>query len=223
MNKREKEFMEDRKLAFSQDGFAELGPLVLPDEMEELSRICALTFRQNFGFDLELLRELPPRPERVPAYSVISPEQFAPALKQTALLKRARQAVNEVWDVSDSRLLCGWRLYVKPRDCMATPWHQDAAYRPPPHQSVTVWCPLEPVRRGNGALRFLPNEAEQGLVPHDYQEPFMVLQPKDERSAVTFELNPGEATLHHCLTQHASWPFDGPGVCRIFSIIFQMG
>jgi hypothetical protein len=98
-------------------------------------------------------------------------------------------------------------------------WHQDFAYWPLGQpNAVTVWIALDRVTVDNGAVRMaagshllgerLPAVFGTGAVYFRERRP-AVVQPVEAPevaglSVETIELQPGEATLHHALTWHAS-------------------
>jgi len=102
-----------------------------------------------------------------------------------------------------------------------TLWHQDSTYvamQPP--DSVTVWLALTPSGPSNGGLYFLPDSHAHGQRPHerrldDANNMLLAGQgivaddaslAEADAQAVTCDLEPGEATIHHLLTIHRSGP-----------------
>src|SRR5262245_23851452 len=79
-----------------------------------------------------------------PLVTVVSPEASVPTLSASRLVSEARRVMSVLLGVPHEKLLCGWRCFLKPSGADITPWHQDAAYRPPPHHGGTVWLPLDP-------------------------------------------------------------------------------
>lgn len=86
-----------------------------------------------------------------------------------------------------------------------TPWHEDSAYwkgrLTAYDRIVTVWLALTPSTRGNGCVRVIPGTHSNGFSEYEAtgRERFFATQIKggvDETSAVDFELEPGECSLH---------------------------
>lgn len=94
-------------------------------------------------------------------------------------------------------------------------WHQDARYWDlDPPDVVTAWIALGPSTVENGALRALPGSHRAPLRRHgtiDADGNMLsrgqgIVDPIDERDAVTLTLRPGEMSLHDVRLAHASAP-----------------
>jgi non-haem Fe2+, alpha-ketoglutarate-dependent halogenase len=94
-------------------------------------------------------------------------------------------------------------------------WHQDATYwglSAP--DVVTAWVALTPSNMANGAMGVIPGSHKKEQLPH--RDTFdnnnlltrgqEVAVEVDQSKAVYLELEPGEASLHHVLLVHGSWP-----------------
>ncbi len=86
-----------------------------------------------------------------------------------------------------------------------TPWHEDSAYWRGRFDSydriVTVWLALDPSTRSNGCMRVIPGSHVNGFshyVPVDPKDHTFGLAIPDvpEESAVDFELQPNQCSLH---------------------------
>ena len=113
-----------------------------------------------------------------------------------------------VWGVS---------LFVKDAgDGTYVSWHQDATYWGLNKLSVTTaWIALSPATLESGCMKMLPGSQEWEPLPHKDtlakknlltrgQE--IELDDVDEADAVALEMQPGEMSLHHVMTAHASAP-----------------
>jgi non-heme Fe2+,alpha-ketoglutarate-dependent halogenase len=125
-------------------------------------------------------------------------------------------------------LLC-WStdFFVKePGDGGFASWHQDAAYvgmEPP--DALTAWIALTPSSLATGCVKALPGSHRGPLEPHaETRDPKNLLLLgqsiegiSSERlsEAVAFELDPGEASMHHLNAIHASEPNAAGGGRRI--------
>jgi ectoine hydroxylase-related dioxygenase (phytanoyl-CoA dioxygenase family) len=94
-------------------------------------------------------------------------------------------------------------------------WHQDARYwHLDPPDVVTAWVALGASTVENGALRALPGSHRAPLRRHgtiDADGNMLsrgqgIVDPIDERDAVTLTLRPGEMSLHDVRLAHASAP-----------------
>ena len=100
----------------------------------------------------------------------------------------------------------------RPRTGKALLWHQDANYWPlEPMEVVTIWFAATESNRENGCVKVIPGTHQLGLRPH-YAETKTVnvlssevdLSGIDEGKAEYVELSPGDISVHHPHTVHAS-------------------
>lgn len=95
-------------------------------------------------------------------------------------------------------------------------WHQDLTYwgmGATDHQ-CTAWLALSPATTDSGCMRFVAGSHKQAIVPHNDTFDEMNLLSRgqeiavevDEADATAIELQPGQMSLHHGLTFHASGP-----------------
>jgi hypothetical protein len=98
------------------------------------------------------------------------------------------------------------------------PWHQDGTYFGlAPFEHVTAWVALSPSNTRTGCVRILPRSHIAGQLPHaDHLDPALMLSrgqtveaAVDEARAVPIVLSPGEFSLHHTMSIHASDPNTG--------------
>jgi len=104
----------------------------------------------------------------------------------------------------------------------ATPWHEDSAYwkgRMDKYDSiVTVWLALDRSNRENGCMRVIPGSHSNGGFSEyeavDRSENLFPTRIKssdiNESSAVYFELEPGECSLHDSRIIHGATPNKSP-------------
>lgn len=94
-------------------------------------------------------------------------------------------------------------------------WHQDLLYFGlDSDRLVTVWLAISPVNLQNGCMQFIPGSHDHGLDPHrETKNPNSVLARGQEligeidlSKTVDVELHPGEISIHHGATYHASGP-----------------
>ena len=93
-------------------------------------------------------------------------------------------------------------------------WHQDLTYwgLSNDHQ-VSAWVALSPATAESGCMRMIPGSHKHGRVEHaetDDEDNALALgqtvQGVDEAASILTPLQPGEASLHHGWTLHASMP-----------------
>ena len=140
-------------------------------------------------------------------------------LRCAALLELVRSptVLDAVSEVLGPDLLCrSSSIFLKePGSSSFVAWHQDARYWDlDPPDVVTAWIALGPSTVENGALRVLPGSHHAPLLQHGTIETEGnmlsrgqgIIDPIDERAAVTLTLDPGEMSLHDVRLAHASTP-----------------
>jgi len=133
---------------------------------------------------------------------------FMAAASHAAILDMVTQLVGPDLILWITRILC------KPAgDGQEVPWHQDGQYWPiRPLGTCSVWVALDPVDRGNGCMRFIPEShrrdtlyrhrvssrenlvLDQEVLPEEF----------DEELAVDVELQPGQMSFHDVRMIHGS-------------------
>ena len=125
--------------------------------------------------------------------------------------------LDAVEDVLGADILCwGTSLFVKnARDPHYVSWHQDSTYwgldKP---DVVTAWVALSPATRASGCMKMLPGSHTCEQIPHrdTLAEDNLLTRGQeiavevDESKGRYIELAPGEVSLHHVRTVHASEP-----------------
>ncbi|MEM6661838.1 MAG: phytanoyl-CoA dioxygenase family protein [Pseudomonadota bacterium] len=191
---------------FRHNGFLALGSFGDPDEIGWIGDLCDDAFSERFGHAPSDLNGKVPDQTPGPLMTIVSPEAKRPRLSEAKAVRETKEAVAQLFDTTTDRILLGWRLFVKPPGGVGTPWHQDAAYRPPPHKGATVWMPLDQPDGPSTSMRFIPGSHQQPVQPHDYVHGHMIAKNVDESAARTNPVGLGEASLHHCLVLHSALP-----------------
>ncbi|MEM7189634.1 MAG: phytanoyl-CoA dioxygenase family protein, partial [Pseudomonadota bacterium] len=145
-----------------------------------------------------------------------------PRLSEAKAVRDAREAVAQLFDTGTDKVLLGWRLFVKPPGAGDTAWHQDAAYRPPPHKGATVWMPLDTPDGPSSSMRFIPGSHKAPVREHDYVHGHMVAQSVDESLARTNPVAVGQASVHHCLVLHSALPNKTRTTRRAIAMVCQI-
>ena len=104
-------------------------------------------------------------------------------------------------------------LIKEPRTMSRFTWHQDNLhwYLEPP-QAVSAWIALSHSNAQNGCVRFIPGSHKLGPLPHAYAPADDLINTTGqyidwalpEETAVDAFLKPGQMSVHHDLTAHAS-------------------
>ncbi len=132
-------------------------------------------------------------------------------------LARHPALLDAVEDLLGPDILLWDSAYVikEPGDRRHVGWHQDLTYWGlDSDELVTAWVALTPANPDNGGLRYLPGSHRDGQRAHvDTRDADSLLHRGQDASAhvdpaaaVDIVLRPGEASLHHGWTLHASGP-----------------
>lgn len=109
-------------------------------------------------------------------------------------------------------------LVKEPGAIEKTAFHQDMSYfHVEGHQVCTTWVPLDPVREDTGALSFIPGShlwkkkyrpnffTSELLMPDTEGEAVPDFHKRERsREAVSFDMEPGDITVHHARTIHGA-------------------
>jgi ectoine hydroxylase-related dioxygenase (phytanoyl-CoA dioxygenase family) len=200
------EVRDEHVRCFQEQGFFRLGRITTDEELRWLRETYDEIFKHKRGYIPHELTTLlggrtPPSLE-----AILSPEAIVPTLKNTLFLRNARRAVARLLNVEDAHLRNGWRLFCKPAHADETPWHQDAAYRPPPHYGASVWMPLDPATSESSCLSYIGRSHLGDVQPHQPHDEHLVAENVDSSFAITCPISAGEAIVHHCKTLHYAGP-----------------
>ncbi|MGO4438817.1 phytanoyl-CoA dioxygenase family protein [Rhizobium sp. RAF56] len=205
---------------FRANGFVTLRGLLSHDEVAELAVSFDEAVKRATGRSPGAAGVSSDRSE--PLVTVVSPEAKAPTLRASRLVSEARRIMSVLFEVSEEQLLCGWRCFLKPSGGDVTPWHQDAAYRPPPHHGGTVWVPLDPATMENGCLEYLPGSHRGGVLEHALHANHFVAEPDGVVGAVSCPLSLGDVSVHNCLTMHRAGINRTARPRRAFAVVCQV-
>ena len=107
-------------------------------------------------------------------------------------------------------------LFIKePKTQKIVSWHQDLTYWGlDDAQEATCWVALSTASQESGCMRFVPGSHKNKLTPHKdtFSEDNLLSRGQelavkvDEKEAVLAALKPGQASMHHGHTFHASGP-----------------
>lgn len=215
--------LEDNQVAsFHEHGFLRLGRLTTDRELAWLQTAYDEIVKGKMGYLPDDLCQKSTSYDDSPLVTILSPEQVIPELQGTILYRNVRKVFSRLFGVEETFFLTGWRLFLKPAHRGETPWHQDAAYRPPPHHGAGVWMPLDPVTHKNGCLQYIRGSQRGGLRPHYRQDDNLVAADVDLAHSTVCSLKPGEAVAHHCYTLHYAGPNTTDCARRAIGIVCQV-
>ncbi len=118
-------------------------------------------------------------------------------------------------------------LIKEPGTATPTPWHHDMPYWPiRGWQISTLWLALDPVTKESGAVEYVKGSHKWGETykpatfdgSHDYGDTFPevpdIEAERDKHDIISFELEPGDCTLHQGLLVHAAGGNSSAGTRR---------
>ena len=115
--------------------------------------------------------------------------------------------------VGENILVAGSVLFIKEPDTKGfVSWHQDGKYQGfQPYNCVTVWIALTNVNEENGCMWMWPKSHKKGILEHNdtFDEDNLLTRGQTiknvpDKETVPIVLKPGQLSLHHPLTVHAS-------------------
>lgn len=197
-------------------------PRLTADEVEHFQTEGYLLFKKPVlsGEKFESLRTrferiLERKPAGLPSENLDMPHLFHPDLLDWILDDRILDLVEPI--LGPDLALFATGFISKPKgDGRQVAWHEDSWYwrgRLEPMEVCTVWLALDKSDKGNGCMKVIPGTHKKG--DSNYREVRakkdvfgMEILPGevDESNSVCLELEPNEASLHHCKLVHSSEP-----------------
>jgi len=207
---------------FQEQGFLHLGRITTDRELAWLQDVCDKIVKRKMEYTPLELGQRSIRSEHESLVTILSPERVVPKLNSTLFYRNARKVFVRLLDVAETRLLTGWRIFLKLARAGETPWHQDAAYRPPPHHGAGIWMPLDSATSESGCLQYISQSHLGDLHPHYLRDDNLVAVGVDPSQATVCPLSPGEALIHHCHILHYAGPNKTDRPRRALAIVCQV-
>lgn len=189
---------------FQTQGFVRIPHLLTADELAWLRDIFDAILKCETGLTPLAFAPKAGVGEPPSLIKTMTPERHVPVLTDMPFWHRARRIMARLLGVTDMQLRCDGRLFLKPAYGGATPWHQDAAYRPPPHHGANVWIPLDAATLERGCMQYIAYSHREMLRPHYDRGDYLIAQEFDATHAVPCPLLPGGAVVHHFRTLHGA-------------------
>lgn len=208
--------------SFRQDGFTAAPSIGDPSELSWITELCDRSFAKRKGHAPAAMDLPSAEVDAASLTTIVSPEGDEPQLSEAQMVRDAREMAAQLFDVQTQHVWLGWRLFVKPVGAEATPWHQDAAYRPPPHCGATFWIPIDVPETSTLSLRFIPGSHLGPLQPHDWDHGHASIRDVADELARDNPVGRGEASIHHCLTLHAAGPNRAQTTRRAIALVCQI-
>jgi hypothetical protein len=187
---------------FRSRGFLSLDRITTAGEIERIRGLYDRIVRDRVGCRPSEMTGSRWREESL--VTIVSPEAIAPELKESIAFLNAREVLTRLLGVSREEIICGWRIFCKPPHGGVTPWHQDAANRPRPHDGASVWIPLDDATEESSCLSYIGGSHRTGLRPHHFEEHHFLTDDVDGSQGEATPVPAGGATVHHCLTLHSA-------------------
>lgn len=202
--------------AFHTDGFLTLNDITTAAEVASLRRILEDLRRRRAGYDegaqFDLTGEANGLSEKT-VIQIMNPANYAPRLRATQFRRNAESIAKQL--LGDSSAFFEHAIVKPPGSDVATPWHQDEAYRSEGdlvYRELSFWLPLQPVTVESGCMQFLPGSQLGPL--HDHRpiggvstvHALECIPTPDDAAAIVCPLPVGGCTVHHGRTLHYTGP-----------------
>jgi len=202
--------------SFHENGFLAVDAITTPEEVERLREIFATLLQSRAGFEEGAQFDLTGsgthiRPESV--VQIMNPANYVPELRNTQFRRNAEAIADQLIGKASAFFE---HAIVKPAaGSIATPWHQDEAYRDDAdleYRELSIWLPLQPVTVESGCMQFLPGTHLGELRRHrpiggsSSAHALECTEVPDSGRAVACPLLAGGCTIHGGRTLHYTGP-----------------
>ena len=141
-----------------------------------------------------------------------------PAYRDLVVNERFGEAAGRLMGSQTVRFYFDHLLVKEPGSGAPTPWHQDAPYWTiEGRQCASIWVALDPVTRDSGAVEYVRGSHAWGkyYAPESFKGDGRLRNEaldrlpdieadRDRYDILSWELAPGDAVAHHCLTIHGA-------------------
>ena len=205
---------------FRRDGFLIHGPLLNPDELEEMreaiDRLAAGEGSPEVVRNLELSAQedgLAGLSEKDRYWQLLRMAAHDPVIGRHVRRKCILDVVEDLLGTEDIKFFADQTMLKPGRHGSRISWHQDSAYwtRVEPPALVSCWVALDDVTTENGCMYMLPGTHKQGVVPFLAEEREGVkgrlhVRDLDLSAAVPLTMAAGSCSFHHSCVIHGSGP-----------------
>lgn len=199
------------------DGFLRVPQFTTEAQAAQLRTILEALFDKRAGEREGAYGELAtPKDNQPNSPQIILPVNYAPDLHKTACYESAFLLARQILG-ADAHFVIDLAIMKRPHDGVATPWHQDLAFKDPrfAYQEVTIWVALQETDETSGCLKFIPGTHTGAVLDHQRTDPSgksVALQCTgsfDTSAAVAGVLPSGGCSIHfpgvlHCSTPNVS-------------------
>ncbi|MFD7920623.1 phytanoyl-CoA dioxygenase family protein [Streptomyces sp. NPDC059740] len=223
------EVITDVAEKFLTDGFAAVGEVISPDDLETYRNI----YDRLLSGDIETgdkrsdLGSHVPRREgvRENITQIMWPSALHPPLRDLPLHDTALRIARELIG-ADAELDFDMMIHKAPHTAVPTPWHQDAAYwvDMPDHRAVSLWVALDDATVDNGCMWYVKGSHRQPLRPHRPTSDGKNIEcdcSEQEPGATAVPLTAGQAVAHSGSTLHSSRGNTTDGTRRAYILNYR--
>ncbi|MGI9389467.1 MAG: phytanoyl-CoA dioxygenase family protein [Boseongicola sp.] len=190
---------EQQLESYRRDGFLHPVPIISDDEAGQMRQALEQVEADH--------------PEALTGAGRNNPHLVLPFLDAFVHNQRMLDVVEDL--IGPDILVWATVLFIQePNDPGYVSWHQDYTHMGlEPHAGVSAWLALTPSTVESGCMRMIPGSHRDAILDHrdTFDEDNLLtrgqtIQGVDESKAVDLVLQPGEISLHHPHTIHASSP-----------------
>lgn len=204
---------DDEIRAYREDGIVCLRGLFRPDEIDRLREAAELSMADKTSDLVMEIAEIRGKEGRFFFDTFVW--QRNPICRNFVFHSVAAQIAGQVMQSSKSNIFFDQWLIKEPGTQVETPWHHDMPYWPVLGDHVcTLWLALDHVTTDSGAVEYIKGSHRWGqrLKPQSFSgttkfsedlAPVPDIEAERERyDIVSFDLEPGDCTVHHGLLVH---------------------
>lgn len=209
LTRKQIEFFNDR-------GYLTLDGLTDREETQKIRATIERLFRERAGenegaYGDLIIGEAHPAEESSP--QILNPVNYAPQLHKTRCFQNAFSVARQILG-DEARFFLDLSIFKKPMIGVATPWHQDEAYRDPrfEYKELSIWVALQDVNVESGCMQFIPGSHKGPILEHRSMNDDSTSQALqcngafDDSAVVACPLPAGGCTIHHPATLHHAGP-----------------
>ena len=221
---------------FKRDGYAPVGPVLTPEELERLrtayDRIFSATEKPSSYRNLgqregeaggaEGEGPVPGSPGAV--LQIIDMHRLDDAFLDIMHKPQIVDLASALMETPNVSLYHDQALFKPPIHGDGVPWHQDNGYwKLDPPRAASCWFALDDADEENGCMGVIPGSHRAGEVGHQRAGQYIaqLKADADESLAVSVPLPAGSAMFHHCRTLHHTKPNLTPRQRRAWVIHFM--
>ena len=197
---------EDLKARYREDGFLFPIQAVSAAEAADWRGRLEDVEREWLGADL---------PHPLNQYKRVNAHVVMPLVAEIACHRAILDCVEGI--LGENLMVWSAEFFIKEAETtQIVSWHQDLTYwgLGATDNQCTAWLALSPATAESGCMRFVAGSHKQAIVPHEdtFDENNLLSRGQeiavevDEDEATDIVLQPGQMSLHHGLTFHASGP-----------------